>query len=263
MLVVNAGNRAKIVEWLERHGAGQACDFSDRTTETAMIAVQGPRAAEVLAPLAGERHRALKYYRAAELQLGSGGSPPALVSRTGYTGEDGWELIVAADAAVEIWARILTAGQAFGAVAAGLGARDTLRLEAAMPLYGHELSESIDPFEAGLGFAVDLEGRTFPGCDALVRLKDPSDRPVRVGWELTGRRVPREGYAVLHQGQPVGHVTSGTFSPTLDRPIAMGYTRAAAAPVGTEVLIDLRGRQEPARVVALPFYRRPSAGRKS
>jgi aminomethyltransferase len=132
-----------------------------------------------------------------------------------------------------------------------------------MPLYGHELSEEIDPYQAGLGFAVDLDGRSFPGRDTLVKQRDRQDRPVRVGWELAGRRVPREGYDVLAGGQVVGRVTSGTFSPTLEKPIAMGYIRPELAQPGTEVAIDLRGRQEPARVVALPFYRRPSSGRKS
>ncbi len=184
----------------------------------------------------------------------------SLVSRTGYTGEDGWELIVDAGLAAEIWSDSRS-GPAAGALPAGLGARDTLRLEAAMPLYGHELSEEIDPYQAGLGFAVDLAGRTFPGRDASAKRKQQQGRPVRVGWELDGRRVPREGFAVLAGGQTVGHVTSGTFSPTLEKSIAMGYSRPEQSASGTLVAIDIRGRLEPARVVALPFYRRSSRGR--
>ncbi len=262
MLVVNASNRSKIVDWLKRQGIERECGFSDRTTVSAMIAVQGPRAVDLLVPLLGDAHKSLKYYCAREITPTAKQFSPALVSRTGYTGEDGWEIILDANRAADVWRELIAVGQPLGAVAAGLGARDTLRLEAAMPLYGHELSEEIDPYQAGLGFAVDLEGRSFPGRDALVKLRDQQDRPLRVGWELAGRRVPREGYRVLAGGQIVGHVTSGTFSPTLERPIAMGYTRPDQARSGTEVAIDLRGRQEAARVVALPFYRRPTPGRK-
>jgi aminomethyltransferase len=228
-----------------------------------MIAVQGPRAIDLLVPLLGDAHKSLKYYYACKMPLAGLPNSSALVSRTGYTGEDGWEIVVDAKLAAETWARILDVGRPLGAMPAGLGARDTLRLEAGMPLYGHELTDEIDPYQAGLAFAVDLESRSFPGKDTLLERRVKKDRPVRVGWELVGRRVPREGYSVIASGQTVGHVTSGTFSPTLEKPIAMGYTRADQAEPGTEVAIDLRGRQEPARVVALPFYRRPTPGRKS
>ncbi len=262
LLVVNASNRAKITAWLAAQKLPADCRCEDLTAGTAMIAVQGPRAAEIVADRFGRQPLGLKYYHALELPSAEGPSLPVLISRTGYTGEDGWEIIVAAAQAAGLWQELLALGQPLGAVAAGLGARDTLRLEAAMPLYGHELSEAIDPFQAGLGFAVDLAERSFPGCDALARLSAAHDRPVRVGWELAGNRVPREGYRVLAGDQEIGHVTSGTFSPTLGRPIAMGYTRPEQAAPGTTVAIDLRGRPEPARVVALPFYRRPSPGRK-
>jgi aminomethyltransferase len=125
-----------------------------------------------------------------------------------------------------------------------------------MPLYGHELSEQINPYEAGLAFAVHLEGRQFPGRDALARIKDNPSQPVRIGLELLSKRVPREGFNILHQGQTVGQTTSGTFSPTLNKPIAMGYVGREFTQPGTELAIDIRGRQEPARVVKLPFYRR-------
>jgi aminomethyltransferase len=127
-----------------------------------------------------------------------------------------------------------------------------------MPLYGHELGEEIDPFQAGLGYAVNLKDRTFPGSDTLASLKNDAMRPVRVAWELAGKRVPREGYPVLLDGRVIGRVTSGTFSPTLNKPIAMGYVLPAHAAVGTEVTIDIRGSQENARTVELPFYKRPS-----
>jgi aminomethyltransferase len=260
-LVVNANNRQKIVGWIDAHRPANAdVEIVDQTLDTAMIAVQGPRAMEILRRLgvtdpAGFDPAGLKYYTGADIELAHA---PAIVSRTGYTGEDGCELIVPAAAALDVWQGLLEAGESTGAVAAGLGCRDTLRLEAAMPLYGHELSEQINPFQAGLGFAVDLEDRSFPGRDALVKLRGDKNQPRRVGWELAGRRAAREGYAVLAGGERVGHVTSGTFSPTLDRPIAMGYCRPEWAEAATEVSIDIRGRGERARVVKLPFYRRRS-----
>jgi aminomethyltransferase len=263
MLVVNASNRWKIWDWVTAHldaahlpAAGvQAADL---TVETCLIAVQGPAALKAVQPLTELELAAVKYYHAAPAKVAG---QPAVVSRTGYTGEDGVEIMAAAAAAVELWEAILASGSALGAVPVGLGARDTLRLEAAMPLYGHELSETIDPLTAGLAFAVNLDGRQFPGRDALARVKQQPLTRRRIGVELTGRRVPREQYAIRRGDAPVGdapigEVTSGTFSPTLNRPIAMGYVSVAAAEPGVELLVDIRGQLEPARVVKLPFYRR-------
>lgn len=252
LMVVNASNRPKILDWL-RPRLADAHDvyFTDATHDWAMIAVQGPRALELTQPLVATALSELKYYHASEASISGHGG---IVSRTGYTGEDGCELIVGSGSVAAVWQELVAAG----ATPAGLGARDTLRLEAAMPLYGHELSEAIDPFQAGLAFAVDLQGRQFPGRDALARLKQATDdaRPCRIGLELSGKRVPREGYAVLAAGECVGEVTSGTFSPTLQRPIAMAYVEQRAATPGTAVEIDVRGQTEPARVVKLPFYSR-------
>jgi aminomethyltransferase len=256
LLVVNASNREKILGWLRSHlKSSDEVTLTDRTFETAMIAVQGPAALRIAEPLVGTDLGGLGYYTGCETTI-AGRS--AIASRTGYTGEDGCELIVPADAAVEVWEKILAHGQAAGAMAAGLGARDTLRLEAAMPLYGHELSESINPLQAGLGFAVNLEGREFIGRAALVAAKANKEQPVRVGIELAGRRAPREHYAVLADGQPVGEVTSGTFSPTLQKPIGMAYVRPEFSAPGTELAVDIRGAAENARVVKLPFYSRTS-----
>ncbi|HEX5445648.1 MAG TPA: glycine cleavage system aminomethyltransferase GcvT [Pirellulales bacterium] len=250
VMVVNAGNRAKIVDWIKPRLAGAAeLYFTDATHDWAMIALQGPRALQIAQPLVEERLDALKYYQARETRIAGHGG---IVSRTGYTGEDGCELIVGSGVVVLICEALLSAG----ATPAGLGARDTLRLEAAMPLYGHELSETINPYQAGLAFAVDLDGRQFPGRDALAKLKDDPNQPRRVGLELSGKRVPREGFGITSAGRTVGQVTSGTFSPTLDRPIAMGYIEPASAAPGTQVEVDVRGRPEPARIVELPFYRR-------
>ncbi|MEX0586663.1 MAG: glycine cleavage system aminomethyltransferase GcvT [Pirellulales bacterium] len=251
-IVANASNRAKIADWIRAH-ASPDVEFKDVTLQTGMIAVQGPRALELTQPLVGADLTAMKYYTAIETDVAS---HKGLVSRTGYTGEDGCELIVPAEAATSIWDRIWQAGQKIGAVAAGLGARDTLRLEAAMPLYGHELSEEIDPIEAGLDFAVSVEGRDFFGRDAMVRRRSDPTRRRRIGLLLAGKRAARQGYPILAVGRKVGEVTSGSFSPTLDRPIAMGYVTAPYHELGGPLEIDLRGHIEPAKVTSLPFYRR-------
>lgn len=254
LLVVNASNRAKIVAWVERHLTdADNTTFRDQTVATAMIAVQGPRAIQALQPLVDARLADMQYYSG---QVAHIAGHAGIVSRTGYTGEDGCELIVAAEAATAIVERLFVAGDSLGIRPVGLGARDTLRLEAAMPLYGHELSESIDPYQAGLGFAVQPKDRDFIGAAALAELKGRPNQAQRVGLEMSGKRVPREHYAVLADGNPVGEITSGTFSPTLERAIAMAYVQPSAAKVGTDLAVDIRGRAEATRVVALPFYQR-------
>ena len=251
LVVVNASNREKILRWLApRLAAERDVHLTDVTRDWAMIAVQGPRALSLVQPLVDVELAAMKYYTGREaLIAGHGG----IVSRTGYTGEDGCELIVGSQAAPGVWQRLIDAG----ATPAGLGCRDTLRLEAAMPLYGHELTENINPYQAGLAFAVDLEDREFTGQAALATFAADPKLPRRVGLELAGKRVPRENYPVLLQGRRVGEITSGTFSPTLEKPIAMAYVAPEAVAPGTELAVDVRGRAEPARVVPLPFYRRP------
>ena len=254
MLVVNASNREKILAWLKAQKKSMDdVNVRDRTAETAMIAIQGPRALRIMEPLVGADVGGLAYYTGVETTICR---QPGIVSRTGYTGEDGCEVIVPAAAAEEIWERIFAAGKEHGIAAVGLGARDTLRLEAAMPLYGHELSEQINPFQAGLAFAVNLEGREFVGKGAIAPKKSDPQQPQRVGLELSGRRAAREHYTVHLANEKIGEVTSGTFSPTLQKPIAMAYVRPAAAKVGTELTVDIRGTQEPAKVVPLPFYKR-------
>ncbi len=256
LLVVNASNREKILGWLRSHlRQADEVQLTDRTVETAMIAVQGPAALQSVETLVGADLGGLGYYSGTATTICG---HPGIASRTGYTGEDGCELIVPAAAAVEVWESVLKHGKAAGAMAAGLGARDTLRLEAAMPLYGHELNEQINPIQAGLSFAVNLEGREFIGRAAIVAAKQNKQQPVRVGLELSGRRAAREHYQVLSGGQAIGEVTSGTFSPTLQKPIAMAYVQPQFAEVGTELAVDIRGSMEPARVVKLPFYSRPS-----
>jgi aminomethyltransferase len=249
-LVVNASNRDKIVGWLNQRAGFTECGFQDRTLATGMLAMQGPQSLAVLESVTGLPLSAMKYYSAIDATvLGT----PAVVSRTGYTGEDGFELTVPASAATRLWESLLAAGQV---LPAGLGCRDTLRLEAAMPLYGHELDEQTDPLTAGLAFAVKLSRADFTGRAALVAIQESGLKQTRVGLMLDGRRIAREGAAVIGNGQPVGRVTSGTFSPTLQRVIAMAYVPVDAATAGTALSVDLRGTAVPATVVSLPFYRR-------
>jgi aminomethyltransferase len=263
MMVVNASNRNKIVAWLKPH-LDISDNFRDDTLNTAMFAVQGPRAIEVLAPFFQYEDdessldlRAMRYYQSSTGFFYTDEAPQGvLVSRTGYTGEDGFEIICTSDIASEIWNSIMAAAKAVGGTAAGLGARDTLRLEAAMPLYGHELSEAINPLQAGLNFAVNLGGREFIGSKALERIAEDKSQPVRIGLQLDGKRVPRQGCPVLQGNQIVGEVTSGTYSITLDRPIAMAYVQPAAATIGRQLSIDIRGTHYPATIAPLPFYSR-------
>lgn len=249
VMVVNAGNREKIVGWIAEHKGGRNVEVTDRTFETAMIAVQGPQAVDKCRGLtAGEPEKLAYYFGMMTVYRGG----PCLVSRTGYTGEDGLEFIVNRDQAVTLWDELLGRGIR----PCGLGARDTLRLEAAMPLYGHELTEEIDPFQAGLSWAVKLDKGEFLGREALRHRKEEKTLRQRVGLELTGKRIAREGATILAGGREVGRVTSGTFSPTLGKVIAMAYVEPDQAVAGTSCAVDIRGRAEPARVVPLPFYKR-------
>jgi aminomethyltransferase len=258
-VVVNSCNRAKIVQWLTERLPDLAARLDDVTSSTAMLAVQGPMAIKLLDPLVEHDLTAMRYYTLAETRLDG---RPVLVSRTGYTGEDGCEIVCAAADALEFWQMVVDAGEdeEVDVRPVGLGARDTLRLEAAMPLYGHELSEEINPIQAGLGFAVNFGDRDFVGRAALERLSRDQGQPVRVGLQLGGRRVPRQGCRVLDGNETIGEVTSGTFSPTFQRPIAMAYVRPTVQAVGTRLAIDVRGTAHAAAVVPLPFYER---GRRS
>ncbi len=257
LMVVNASNRAKILQWIEPHLADfPGVTLSDRTSLTAMIAVQGPRAVETVSRLFRAKVDRLKRYRAVVTdQFGK----PVIVSRTGYTGEDGFELIVRAEEAQRVWENVLLAGREAGFCAAGLGARDTLRLEAGMPLYGHELDEQIDPLTAGLGFACTLDGRDFIGSGAIAKIAQQGPRQVRIGLLPQGKRPVRENCAVVSaDGQVVGRVTSGAPSPTLGRPLAMAIVNAdcldpTSGDALTPLSIDNRGTLQAAAVTPLPF----------
>ncbi|GIW88554.1 MAG: aminomethyltransferase [Isosphaeraceae bacterium] len=252
LMVCNASNRAKVIEHLKSIGGTGSAGLRDATEATAMIAVQGPSAAEVIGRvIPGGGAADLDRYHSAEVAVLDG--TPVWISRTGYTGEDGFELIVPADMAVRLWEELLEQGASYGIQPCGLGARDTLRLEAGLPLYGHELDESIHPYEAGLGWAVKLGKGPFVGREALERLRSSPGR-IRVGLVLEGKRIARQGAEVrTARGEPIGVVTSGTFSPTLQRSIAMAYVESGTT---GPLRVEIRGTETTAELVPLPFYRR-------
>ena len=254
MMVVNASNRQKIASWIESNRtADDSFQLNDRTTETAMIACQGPSANVLVSEICDIDPDTLKYYTGTSTKVCGA---DALVSRTGYTGEDGCEIIVDNDKAVEIWEEIHHRAVAVRGAANGLAARDTLRLEAAMPLYGHELSEEINAAQTGLGFAMNFKDRQFIGRSSILTAKKSDGLQHRVGIELKDRRAARQHCSVLHQDTKIGEVTSGTFSPTLQKSICMAYVQAEYAQPNTELVVDIRGKKHEATVVELPFYTR-------
>ena len=253
LVISNAGNRAHVAAEFDRLvGDIEVTDISD---DYALIAVQGPRAREIVQATPGvvvDGLADLGYYAWAG---GTYSGTDMFVARTGYTGEDGFELLIPNPRAAGLWDALLAAGEPLGLVPAGLAARDTLRLEAGMPLHGHELSTDILPAQAGLGRVVAMDKDAFVGKDALAAAS--ADLPVLVGIAAEGRRAGRAGYAVLDaDGAPVGKITSGVLSPTLGHPIAMAFIPPALAAIGTPLFIDVRGTRIPATVTALPFYRR-------
>lgn len=252
LLVVNGANREKIVEWIGKQKEGFDFEFHDETLSSFMLAIQGPEAEAILAPHVTDDLASISYYNAIETTTFG---KQSIVSRTGYTGEDGFEVIVPLEDGVEVWTSLIEAG-GDSIKACGLGCRDTLRLEAAMPLYGHEMDESVDPVTAGLTFGVKLKKDDFIGKTAIEEIKAKGDLPKRIGVGLSGRRIAREGALLMVNDQQVGHVTSGTFSPTLEKSIAMGYIRKEYAIPDTEIEVDIRGKREPAKIVSLPFYKR-------
>jgi aminomethyltransferase len=257
-MVCNASNRTPVLAQLERlrPASDSETTLADRTLDTAMIAIQGPAALETLQPLFNAPLGPLKYYHVLLGRLLE--TINAAVSRTGYTGEDGFELMVPRDQAVRIWETLLESGRGRGVIPCGLGARDTLRFEAAMPLYGHELSESINPYAAGVGWAVKLDKGEFSGREALRQFK-ANPGQARVGLRLTGKRIARQGSKVLGDSGEVGTVTSGTFAPTLGQSLAMALVDPSAGSEGSLLAVDVRGHREAAQVVKLPFYQRPLA----
>jgi aminomethyltransferase len=256
MVVPNASNRVAVVTALEERIGGFDAAMDDASLRTSLVAVQGPRAAELLGSLTDVDLTSLKYYAIAE---GHAAGVPAFIARTGYTGEDGFELFVEWDEALSVWDRLLADGEQFGIIPSGLGARDTLRLEAGMPLYGNELDRDTNPFDAGLGRVVKLDKQgDFVGRAALQEISERGPQKQLVGMIVRGRGIARHGYP-LHEhatGKDLGVVTSGAPSPTLGYPIAMGYVPPQHAEVGTMVDVAIRGSMVDAEIVPLPFYKR-------
>ena len=255
MLVVNAANIAAGFEWIRDHIANVGDAVAVNTSSRyALIAVQGPRALDVVQPLTDVDLAAIRYYRFA---TGEVSGIRATISRTGYTGEDGLELFVAPQTADRLWTALMSAGRHHGLQPAGLGARDTLRLEAAMRLSGQDIDGTTTVLEAGLGWIVGWDKPDFIGRDALVKQREAGVGRKLVGLEMTGPGIARHGYGVHAAGGQVGRVTSGTRTPFLEKAVALAYVPAAGAAPGTEYEVDVRGRGVPARVVPLPFYKRP------
>ena len=256
LLIPNAGNRQAVLAWFqqwidEKFRGG--CTVEDRTGATVLIAFQGPNTPEAMDRLClmnnGAPPSALRPF---SWQEGTLAGIPAFIGRTGYTGEDGFETIVAVKDAELTWHTLLTQG----GLPCGLGARDVLRLEAGLPLHGHEINDQTSPIEAGLGRFVNLN-KEFVGAPALRRQNEQGTAYTLVGLKLPGRSAPRQGYTILDQGRDIGRVTSGSYSPTLDTSIAMGYVLVDYASPGSVVDLDVRGRIAPAEVVPLPFYTHP------
>lgn len=251
LMVVNAANRHKDVEWM-RTRLMPDTQMEDLSDGIAQVALQGPRAPEILRKLCREENIPKRYYSA--VTHGEVAGVSALISRTGYTGELGYEIYCANDDVVTLWDALLKAGKDEGLIPCGLGARDTLRLEAAMPLYGHEMSDEITPLEAGLDHFVKLDKPDFIGRDALLKLGAP--KRARVGLSVTGHGIVREQCDLFMNGVKVGVSTSGTYCPYLKQPVAMALADVACAEEGTALEADVRGRRVGVTIVPLPFYKR-------
>ena len=250
-IVVNAANKDKDYQWMLDHQFGEVT-FTDASSEYGQIALQGPKAMEILKKLTAEENIPKKYYHAVFDTEVAG--IPCIISKTGYTGEDGVELYLASENAEKMWDALLEAGKDEGLIPCGLGARDTLRMEAAMPLYGHEMDDETTPLETGLKFAVKMKKEEFIGKKALEEQGEP--KRTRVGLKVTGRGIIREHQDVYLNGEQIGCTTSGTHCPYLGYPIAMALVESGSVELGTVVQVEVRGRQVEAEVVALPFYKR-------
>ena len=250
-IVVNAANKDKDFAWMKEHVAGDMV-LTDISDTVGQLALQGPRAKEILLKLTDEADLPNKYYSCNPHAVVA--KIPCVISKTGYTGEDGYELYMAADKAACLWEALMEAGKDEGLIPCGLGARDTLRLEAAMPLYGHEMDETVTPLETGLGFAVKMAKEDFIGKAALE--KQGEAKRARVGLRVTGRGIIREHQPVFIGERQIGMTTSGTHAPYLGYPIAMALVDAEDAKVGTAVEAEVRGRRVGAEIVPLPFYKK-------
>ena len=257
LLVINAGTREKDISWVRENTKGMDCHVEDLSDAYTQLAIQGPRAAEVLQKLTDAKLETIKNYWFMHGTVC--GVPNTLIARTGYTGEDGFEIYVPSDVATSerVWNELFGAGKEFGILACGLGARNTLRLESKMALYGHEISDAINVWEAGLERYCHLEKGAFVGRDALVKLKAEGLKRALVGLEMVERGIARDGYRCLDEnGNEIGVVTSGSPSPTLGKNIALAYVPPSMTGLGTAVFVEIRGQRAKAMVVGTPFYKR-------
>ena len=254
LLVVNASNIAKDFEWLQSHLKGDVT-LKDVSDTTALLAIQGPRSLAALQPISDVDLAAIPYYR---FVRGTVAGIPMMISRTGYTGELGFELYGEIDdsQAKKLWNSIFDAGKEFGILPVGLGARDTLRLEMGYCLYGNDIDQTTNPLEAGLGWITKLDKSEFVGKPILVKAKGHGLKRKLVGFIVSDKNVPRHGYAINAHNGSSGQVTSGTFSPSLRKGIGLGYVAMKDAAVGTELVVDVRGKEVPATVVNIPFLQK-------
>lgn len=253
MLVVNASNLKKDFDWLQSHIEGDV-KLIDRSSDTSLLAIQGPNAQKVMAELTDYDLDGMKYYTWA---LADVGGHEILFSRTGYTGEDGFELYIHPDLADDLWSAVTKAGSKYDMQLIGLGARDSLRLEMKMALYGNDIDETTNPVEAGLSWIIDFD-KEFIGKDVIARVKEEKPSRRLVCLELEGRAFPRHGYDICDGEKKIGVVTSGIFSPTLAKPIAMGYVPRELSKSGSTVEVEIRNKRFPAVVVKPPFYKKAS-----
>lgn len=262
LLVVNASNKDKDFAWIKEQAAhfcaGAELVVTDESEQTGQIALQGPAAEEILSSLTPYMLRKISYYSFAEADVAG---KPAVVSRTGYTGEDGFEIYIAAEHTVQVWDELFSAGRAKGLLPAGLGARDTLRFEASLPLYGHELTESITPLEAGLGRFVDFSKENFLGREALLRQKEEGIQKKLVGFVLQDRGIARAGHELYKNGTRIGEVTSGSFAPSLKANLGLGYVASPEAKIGNQLEVMVRGKALRAEIINKPFYKRRQVGK--
>jgi aminomethyltransferase len=253
LLVVNAGTTDKDFEWITKHAEADSVEVHDTSAAYALLALQGPRAERILQGLADHMLDRIPYYWSQKVKVDG---IECRVSRTGYTGEDGFEIFCDPDHALHLWNRLLVTGHELGIVPCGLAARNTTRLEAAFRLYGHDMDDSTTPLEAGLGWVVKLSKGDFIGRDALERQKREALKRKLVGFEMLDRAPARDGYPIVIGGREVGRVTSGSPAPFLNKNIGLAYLPIEHCAVGTDISIVIRGREVPARVVETPFYRR-------
>ena len=254
LLVVNAANLDKDFEWLQRNLQGEV-QFKNMSDEITLLALQGPRAEEVLSPLVNVDLSQLVYYYCQPCEAKG---HPALISRTGYTGEDGFEIYLDSHSSVAVWNAVMEAGRLYDIQPVGLGARDTLRLEMKYALYGNDIDQTTHPLEAGLGWVVKFDKGDFIGRESLLKAKKDGLRRKLVGFETYGNVFPRKGFRIHKDGNEIGSVTSGTFSPSLKKGIGLGYVAIEYAKIGTEINLEIRGKRVDGLVVKAPFYKHGS-----